>query len=50
MIIPFIALIAIIALVIYFFVFAGKKKIKVKDLGDPGQKYKVPCFNLSKEG
>jgi len=34
MIIPFIALLAVIGFVIYFFVFAAKKKSNDKDLGE----------------
>jgi hypothetical protein len=34
MVVPFIALIAVVGFLIYFFVFAGKKKSKGKDLGE----------------
>lgn len=37
MVVPFIALIAIIVLVIYFLAKAGKKKSEGKDLGEPGK-------------
>lgn len=37
MIVPFIALIAIIALVIVFLTKAGKRKSEGKDMGEPGR-------------
>lgn len=37
MVVPFIALIAIIILVVYFLAKAGKKKFEGKDLGEPGK-------------
>jgi hypothetical protein len=37
MVIPFIALIAIIVGVVYFLVKAGKKKSEGQDLGEPGK-------------
>ena len=35
MVVPFIALVAVIIAVILFFVLAGKKKSQGQDLGDP---------------
>lgn len=37
MIVPFIALLAVIIIVIYFLVKAGKKESKGEDLGEPGR-------------
>jgi hypothetical protein len=37
MVVPFIALIAIIVLVVYFLAKASKKKAEGKDLGEPGK-------------
>ena len=37
MVVPFIALLAVIILVVYFLVKAGKKTSKGKDLGEPGK-------------
>jgi hypothetical protein len=38
MVVPFIALIVVIVLVIYFLVFSGKKKSEGKDLGETGRR------------
>jgi hypothetical protein len=38
MVVPFIALIVVIAVVIYFLVFAGKRKNKGRDLGETGRR------------
>lgn len=37
MVVPFIALLAVIILVVYFLVKAGKKTSEGKDLGEPGK-------------
>ena len=37
MVVPFIALLAILALVVYFIAKAGKKERKGEDLGEPGK-------------
>lgn len=37
MIVPFIALIVIVVLVVYFLVFSGKRKSEGKDMGETGR-------------